>query len=356
MNTTALIMAGGRGERFWPKSRKTLPKQFLSLTDDGKTMIQLTVERISSMVKLEDVYIATNKDYKRLVLDQLPGLPEQNVLCEPVGRNTAPCIGLGAMHISKKYDDAMMLVLPSDHQIKFNKMFLRILQDACDVAENGCNLVTIGITPDYPEIGYGYIKFDPQSTEGHAYKVDRYVEKPSLEVAKEYLASEEYLWNSGMFIWKVSSILKNMQKLMPNMYQGLKLIQAAIDTDEEGAVLEKEFTALESQSIDYGIMEKAEDIYILPGTFGWDDVGSWLAVERIKKTNEFGNIVNGNIITVNTNNCIIQGDKKLIATVGLDNMIVVDTNDATLICAKEHAGEIKKVLENLKICNRDEYI
>lgn len=356
MNTTALIMAGGRGERFWPKSRKTLPKQFLSLTDDGKTMIQLTVERISSMVKLEDVYIATNKDYKRLVLDQLPGLPEQNVLCEPVGRNTAPCIGLGAMHISKKYDDAMMLVLPSDHQIKFNKMFLRTLQDAFDVAEKGCNLVTIGITPDYPETGYGYIKFDPQCTEGHAYKVDRFVEKPSLEVAKEYLASEEYLWNSGMFIWKVSSILKNMQKFMPNMYQGLKQIQAAIGTDEEGAVLEKEFTALESQSIDYAIMEKAEDIYILPGAFGWDDVGSWLAVERIKKTNEFGNIVNGNIITVNTNNCIIQGDKKLIATVGLDNMIVVDTDDATLICAKEHAGEIKKVLENLKICNRDEYI
>jgi len=356
MNITALIMAGGRGERFWPKSRKIMPKQFLSLTDDGKTMIQLTVERILSMVKLEDVYIATNKDYKRLVLDQLPGLPEQNVLCEPVGRNTAPCIGLGAMHISKKYDDAMMLVLPSDHQIKFNKMFLRTLQDACDVAEKDSNLVTIGITPDYPETGYGYIKFDPLRMEGHAYKVDRFVEKPSLEVAKEYLASEEYLWNSGMFIWKVSSILKNMQKLLPNMYQGLKQIQAVIGTGEESAVLEKEFTAIESQSIDYGIMEKAENIYILPGTFGWDDVGSWLAVERIKKTNEFGNIVNGNIITVNTNNCIIQGDKKLVATVGLDNMIVIDTDDATLICAKEHAGEIKKVLENLKICNRDEYI
>jgi len=356
MNITALIMAGGRGERFWPKSRKIMPKQFLSLTDDGKTMIQLTVERILSMVKLEDVYIATNKDYKRLVLDQLPGLPEQNVLCEPVGRNTAPCIGLGAMHISKKYDDAMMLVLPSDHQIKFNKMFLRTLQDACDVAEKDSNLVTIGITPDYPETGYGYIKFDPLCMEGHAYKVDRFVEKPSLEVAKEYLALEEYLWNSGMFIWKVSSILKNMQKLLPNMYQGLKQIQAVIGTGEESAVLEKEFTAIESQSIDYGIMEKAENIYILPGTFGWDDVGSWLAVERIKKTNEFGNIVNGNIITVNTNNCIIQGDKKLVATVGLDNMIVIDTDDATLICAKEHAGEIKKVLENLKICNRDEYI
>lgn len=356
MNTTALIMAGGRGERFWPKSRKSMPKQFLSLTDDGKTMIQLTVERISSLVKLEDVYIATNRDYKNLVLEQLPGLPEENVLCEPVGRNTAPCIGLGAVHIAKKYDDAMMFVLPSDHLIKFNKMFIRTLQDACDVAEKNSNLVTIGITPDYPETGYGYIKFDSHVTEGRAYKVDRFVEKPNLEVAKEYLATEEYLWNSGMFIWKVSSILKNIQKFMPETYERLIRIQDAIGTETAEHILEKEFAALESQSIDYGIMEKADDIYILPGTFGWDDVGSWLAVERIKKTNEFGNVVDGNIITVNTHNCVIQGSHKLIATVGMEDMIVVDTEDATLICSKDHAGDIKKVLENLKICNREEYI
>ncbi len=356
MNTTALIMAGGRGERFWPKSRKNMPKQFLSLTDDGKTMIQLTVERISSIVKLEDIYVSTNKDYKSLVLKQLPGLPEKNVLCEPVGRNTAPCIGLGAIHIAKKYDDAMMFVLPSDHLIKFNNMFLRTLQDASEVAENGDNLVTIGIAPDYPETGYGYIKFDPEIILGRSYKVDRFVEKPNLEAAKEYLATEEYLWNSGMFVWKISSILKNMQKFMPDTYEALKRIQDTIETEQEETVLEKEFFGIQSQSIDYGIMEKAEDIYILPGTFGWDDVGSWLAVERIKKSNEFGNVVNGNIITVNTNNCVIQGEKKLIATVGLEDMIIVDTEDATLICAKDHAGDIKKVLENLKICNREEYI
>lgn len=356
MITTALIMAGGRGERFWPKSRKNMPKQFLSLTDDGKTMIQLTVERISPLVRLEDVYIATNRDYKDLVLEQIPGLPEENVLCEPVGRNTAPCIGLGAVHIAKKYKDAMMFILPSDHLIKFNKMFLRTLQDACDVADKNGNLVTIGITPDYPETGYGYIKFDSHETEGRAYKVDRFVEKPNLEVAKEYLATEEYLWNSGMFIWKVSSILKNIQKFMPEAYEGLSRIQSAIGTENEEHILEKEFTALQPQSIDYGIMEKADDIYILPGTFGWDDVGSWLAVERIKKTNEFGNVVDGNIITVNTHNCVIQGSQKLIATVGMEDMIVVDTEDATLICSKDHAGDIKKVLENLKICNREEYI
>lgn len=356
MKITALIMAGGRGERFWPKSRRSLPKQFLEITDDGKTMIQLTVERISPLVDMKDIFIATNKDYKKLVLKQLPEIPEENILCEPVGRNTAPCIGLGAMHISSKYEDALMLVLPSDHQIKFNKMYLTALNDACQVAEKGENLVTIGIMPDYPETGYGYIKFNTHDMDGRAYKVERFVEKPSLEVAKEYLATEEYLWNSGMFIWKVSSILKNMEKLMPETYAGLTRIKSAIGTENQEITLEQEFVKMEAQSIDYGIMEKARNIYILPGMFGWDDVGSWLALERIKKTNEFGNVVDGNIITVDTQNCIIQGTKKLIATVGMKDMIVVDTEDAMLICAKDSTGSIKKVLENLKICNRDEYL
>lgn len=356
MKKTALIMAGGRGERFWPKSRKKMPKQFLSLTDDGKTMIQLTVERIRYMVDVEDIYISTNREYRDLVTEQLPEIPEENILCEPVGRNTAPCIGLGAVCIQKKYEDAIMIVLPSDHLIKYNKMFLRTLTDASVVAEKGDNLITIGITPDYPESGYGYIKFDPDVSDGHAYAVERFVEKPSLEVAKEYLETEEYLWNSGMFVWKVSSILKNIQMLLPNMYQGLMKIKESIGTPEAESVLEKEFTAFTSESIDYGVMEKAKNIYIVPGTFGWDDVGSWLAVGRIKKSNENGNVVSGNIITIQSKNNIIQGDKKLIATVGIENLIIVDTEDATLICDKDSVADVKKVLENLKICNRDEYI
>ena len=356
MKVTALIMAGGRGERFWPRSRRNLPKQFLSLTDDGRTMIQLTVERILPLVDIEDIYIATNKDYRQLALEQLPGIPEENILCEPIGRNTAPCIGLGAVHIAKKYEDAIMLVLPSDHLIKFTKMYQTTLRDACRVAEGGTNLVTIGIMPDYPETGYGYIKFDAKEPEGRAYRVDRFVEKPSLEAAKEYLAAEEYLWNSGQFIWKVSSILKNMKQYMPDTYSRLLRIQEAIGTPEQEMVLDKEFREMESQSIDYGIMEKAKDIFILPGAFGWDDVGSWLAVGRIKKTNELGNVVDGNIITVNTKNCIIQGGRKLIAAVGLRDLIIVDTEDATLICEKDYTGDIKTVLENLKICNRDEYL
>ena len=263
MKKTALIMAGGKGERFWPRSRVNLPKQFLSLTDDGKTMIQLTVERISPLVDIKDVYIATNANYKELVKQQLPGLPEENILCEPIGRNTAPCIGLGAVHVASKYDDAVMIVLPSDHLIKHNDIFKDTFVNACDIAEKGENLVTVGITPNYPETGYGYIKY---------------------------------------------------------------------------------------------IMEKASDIYTLAGNFGWDDVGSWLAVGRIKENDSEGNVVNGNVVTVNTQNCVIEGADKLIATVGLRDMIVVDTKDATLISTKENAGEIKKVLAKLREEGKNQYL
>lgn len=356
MKKTALIMAGGRGERFWPKSRKSMPKQFLSLTGDGKTMIQLTVERILPLVDMEDIFIVTNRDYRELVKEQLPSLPVDNILCEPVGRNTAPCIGLGAIHIAKKYGDAVMFVLPSDHMLKYGTIFLNTLSDAAEIAEKDENLVTIGITPDYPETGYGYIKFQPERTLGRAFAVERFVEKPDLETAKAYLETEQYLWNSGMFTWKVSTILHNLEQFLPEIYAGLIHIQNSIGTDEEEAVLEQEFSAFESVSIDYGVMEKAKNIYILSGSFGWDDVGSWLAVGRIRKSNEFGNVISGNAVTVDTRECIIQGEDKLIATVGLEDVIVVDTKDALLICHKDHAGDIKKVLENLKICNRTEYL
>lgn len=356
MKKTALIMAGGRGERFWPKSRRGMPKQFLSLTDDAKTMIQLTVERILPLVEMEDIFIATNRDYKDIVRQQLPELPEENILCEPVGRNTAPCIGLGAVHIAKKYGDALMMVLPSDHLVKYTSLFLNTMSDACSVAEQGPNLVTLGISPDSPETGYGYIKFIPDKTVGRAFEVERFVEKPNLETAKAYIATEQYLWNSGMFIWKVSTILDNLKQFLPETHAGLMKIQAAIGAADEQQVLEHEFQNFRSVSIDYGVMEKAKNIYILAGAFGWDDVGSWLAVGRIRKSNEFGNVLNGNTVTVDTKNTLIQGGEKLIAAVGLDNIIIVDTEDALLICEKSHAGDIKKVIENLQICNRVEYL
>lgn len=356
MKKTALIMAGGKGERFWPRSRVNLPKQFLSLTDDGKTMIQLTVERISPLVDIEDVYIATNANYKELVKQQLPGIPEENILCEPIGRNTAPCIGLGAVHVASKYDDAVMIVLPSDHLIKSNDIFKDTFVDACKIAEEGSNLVTVGITPNYPETGYGYIKYNKDNKEGNSYSVEKFVEKPDLETAKEYLVDGSYLWNSGMFVWKVSTILDCFKQFMTSTYDGLMKIKASVGQADEQKVLEEEFPNLESQSVDYGIMEKASDIYTLAGNFGWDDVGSWLAVGRIKENDSLGNVINGNVVAVNTENCVIEGAEKLIATVGLRDMIVVDTKDATLISTKENAGEIKKVLAKLRESGKTEYL
>jgi mannose-1-phosphate guanylyltransferase len=356
MQKTALIMAGGRGERFWPRSRKNMPKQFLSLTEDGKTMIQQTVERILPAVNIEDIYISTNKIYKHLVREQLPEIPEKNILCEPVGRNTAPCIGLGAVHMAREYGDAVMIVLPSDHLIKYNKIFINTMNDACEIAAEGENLITIGITPTYPETGYGYIKFNTDEIKGRAYKVDKFVEKPDLETAKSYLESEQYFWNSGMFVWKVSTILKNLKNCLPDIAAGLERIGAVIGTAEENDVLEREFRRFKSESVDYGVMEKSGNIYTLTGAFGWDDVGSWLALGRLKMPNEFGNVISGNVITVDTKNTIIQSEDKLIAAIGLEDLIIVDTKDALMVCDKNSVGDIKKVIESLKICNRTEYL
>lgn len=359
MIKTALIMAGGRGERFWPRSRRSMPKQFLSLTGDGITMIQHTVSRILPLVDMENIYVSTNQEYFDLVVQQLPDIPKENILCEPVARNTAPCIALAAVHINKKHPDALMMVLPSDHLIKYNDIFVYTLKDACEIAESNDNLVTVGITPTQPETGYGYIKFFHERQnigKSTAYLVESFVEKPSLDRAKEYLSSGLYLWNSGMFVWKVSTILQNLLTLQNDIHERVCRIGDAIGTPEYDKVLSREFNSIKSVSIDYGIMEKADNIYVLPGSFGWDDVGSWLALERINKTDDFNNVVSGDVITIDTKNSIIQGGNKLISIVGVNNLVVVDTDDALLICNKDDTGSIKKVIENLRICNRSEYI
>lgn len=357
MKITAVIMAGGRGERFWPKSRNNFPKQFLSLTTDGETMIQKTVSRLSSLVDIEDIFVVTNANYVDIVKIQIPDMPAENILAEPAARNTAPCIGLAAAVIQKKYDDAIMLVLPADHLIKFNQMYIDTLRQAISVAEHGSNLVTIGITPTYPETGYGYIHFGKdEDVPAGVYNVRRFVEKPNIELAKEYVGSGEYLWNSGMFTWKASSIMSNLDKFMPDMTEGLAKIKESFGTDSFNDVLKQVFPTFKSESVDFGIMERATGIYTIPGNFGWDDVGNWLALERINKTNEYGNMVQGDVISIKTKNSIINGNKKLIATVGIEDLIIVDTDDALLICAKDSTQDVKKIIENLKICNRNELL
>lgn len=346
MKTTAVIMAGGRGERFWPKSRNSRPKQFLSLTSDGQTMIQKTVNRLRPLVDAEDIYIVTNSAYIGLVKDQLPEIPEENILAEPCARNTAPCIAFASAVISRKYDDAVMLVLPSDHLIGFEDMYISTLKKAIEVSLVGKNLVTIGITPNYPETGYGYINFGSES--GNAYAVDRFVEKPDLATAKEYLASGKYLWNSGMFVWKISSIMADLKAFMPDIYEGALRIGEAFGTDSYNEVLEREFTAFTSESIDFGIMEKASDIYTIPGSFGWDDVGNWLAVERINEVDDAKNYIEGNVISVGSERTTICGGKRLIAAVGVEDIIIVDTDDAVLVCSKNSTQDVKKVIAKLK--------
>lgn len=358
MKTAALIMAGGRGERFWPKSRKKLPKQFLCLMDTNRTMLQSTVDRILPLVKMEDVYIATNKDYKKLVQEQLPDLPEENILCEPMAKNTAPCIGWGAVAIRKKYDDALMLVLPSDHQIMQPHLFRSVLKNALQVAEKSDSLVTLGISPTTPDTGYGYIQYDQESHElpQSVFPVKRFVEKPDLDTARKYLSSGEYLWNSGMFIWKASAILKEMERYLPENTALLYRIEKAMGTAEQEMEIQECFEEMKAISIDYGVMEKSNNVYVIPSSFGWDDVGSWLAVERMNTVNDAENVIKGDVVTVNSKRCIVQGEERTIAMIGLEDIIIVDTKDALLVCAKDSANEIKKVVEILRAVNRTELL
>lgn len=354
MKITAVIMAGGRGERFWPKSRNNRPKQFLSLTSDGETMIQKTVKRLSPLVSAEDIFIVTNAAYADLVNDQLPDVPRENILCEPCARNTAPCIAFAAAIIQKKYGDAMMLVLPSDHLIGYENIYIKTLQTAIRTAEEGNNLVTIGITPAYPETGYGYINFGKEA--GDAYEVERFVEKPDLPTAKKYLASGKYLWNSGMFVWKASAIMYNMKQFMPEIHDGAVRIGDSYGTDSYEETLIKEFTAFTSESVDFGIMEKASDIYTIPGSFGWDDVGSWLAVERINETDDKKNYFDGDVIAVDSERTTVCGGKRLVAAIGTIDIVIVDTDDVLLVCSKNNTQDVKKVIAQLKEHGRNDLV
>lgn len=358
MKITAVIMAGGCGERFWPRSRKHLPKQFLSLTADGETMIQKTVKRLLPLVQPEDVFIVTNKQYLPLVREQLSNIPEQNLLAEPEAKNTAPCVALAAAVVRARYEDAVMLVLPSDHLIRYEDMYLDTLNQAIRVAEQSDCLVTVGITPTYPETGYGYIKF-MRSQPGEApgvYRVECFKEKPDLDTAKQYLASRRYLWNSGMFVWRSSVILEQFRLYMPAIFDGAERLTAAADTPAFSETLEACFHAFPSESIDFGILEKASNIYTIPGSFGWDDVGSWLALERINPTDANGNVLSGDVVTVDTASTTICGGKRLIAAIGLENLIVVDADDALLICAKDSAQHVKQVLVQLRKQHREDVI
>ena len=354
---TAVIMAGGRGERFWPMSRLRCPKQFLPLTGDGETMLQKTVRRISGLVPPEQIYIVTNAEYMSLVQAQLPDIPEANLLAEPAPRNTAPCITLAAAVIRKRLGDATMLVLPADHLVRHEEICTDVLCRAAAAAEETDSLVTIGITPTYPETGYGYIAFSrAKDLPRGVYHVDSFKEKPDLETARGYVNSGSYLWNSGMFVWRTDVFLDAVRQHLPAAYAIAEEIESACDTEDFDAVVQKRFPDMPAISVDFGILEKTERLCTIPGSFGWDDVGSWPALRRVAKTDTNGNYRDGDIITIGTKNCVFSGREKLIAAVGLDNIVVVDTEDALLVCDMDAAQNIKKITEMLREQGRGELL
>lgn len=356
----ALIMAGGRGERFWPLSTDERPKQFLKLLGE-ESMIQMTVERLKTKMPIDRIFIVTGEIYKDLVMEQLPELPERNIILEPVGRNTAPCIALSALYIKQIHKDAVIAVLPSDHLIKDDKGFLDIIEAGGEfVSKNSEAIVTIGISPDRPETGYGYIKFSKEyikeAKESDAavdiasvkvLPVEAFVEKPSKEKAAQYLKEGNYLWNAGMFIWSAENILKLTKSHLSDTYNILK----TIDTTSRDAFVRdcfEKYPLVDNISVDYGIMEKAESIYVIPGDFGWDDVGSWFAVERYSDKDEDENVHKGEVKSIDSKgNMVISGGKPIVI-VGAENLLVVESDEMIFVCSKEHINNLKDIKKKVQ--------
>ncbi|MBP5242938.1 MAG: NTP transferase domain-containing protein [Clostridia bacterium] len=354
MQTYGVIMAGGGGTRFWPLSRKQTPKQLLNLS--GKEiMVNETIDRLSQVAENKNIFIVTNATQVEKMKEVTTGrvLPE-NILSEPSARNTAACIGYAAMKIAQTYGDGIMVITPSDAYIKDNAAYAAVLKDAIKEAETTDKLVTVGITPTFPATGYGYIQF--KNTVGQAKPVLKFVEKPNLEKAKEYLASGEYVWNSGMFIWKASVILNKFKTLLPDIYQDLQAIAQDFGTAQEAETLNKIYPQIRSISIDYGVMEKSDDISVVPGEFGWNDVGSWDMLGVLHDADGNNNIAVGDPLVLESKNSIVYSSGKLVSVVGVDNLVVVETPDAIMVCPKDKAQDVKKIVEKLQEQKRRELL
>ena len=350
METFAVVMAGGRGRRFWPFSREKTPKQFLPLQGD-KSMLQSTVDRIRPLISGDKIYTVVSKGQAKMARKILADIPEDNIIEEPVGKDTALCVGLGAILCKNRNPDSIQIVLPADHLILDEAQFREILSLGCRVAEETDSLVTLGIRPSRPETGYGYIQFETAGLPPYqetVHKVRTFAEKPNLETAERFLQSGDFVWNSGVFIWKVSSILREFEQSLPEMYEGLMEIERNIGGHKFQRTLRNVYSQLKSISVDYGIMEKANDVIVIEGDFGWSDMGSWEEIYRMGIKDRNDNVIIGNNIAHNSKGNLIHGGKRLIATVGLENFVIVDTDDVLLICRRDHTQEIKEVVDGLK--------
>ena len=356
----AVIMAGGKGTRFWPKSRERMPKHLLDIVSE-RTIIQETIDRILPLIPAENILIVTGLSHADELMKQAPQIPEENIIIEPVGRNTAPCIGLAALHIKRKSPDAVMVVLPADHLINDAARFCHLLSIAAEMAGRGDCLLTIGIKPTFPETGYGYIEQGSlkATIKGEdIYAVKSVREKPALEQANAFLEKGGFYWNSGMFLWRVDAIVSAIEQYLPDIHEGLLRIEKSIGTDREKEVVDRVYRDIKPISIDYGVMEKADNVLLIRGDFGWSDMGSWDSLWEVSEKDENGNAahVQGLFVGVDAKNTLIHSPRKLVALVGVEDLIVVETEDSLLICKRGRSQDVKKVVEILEVNNMKEYL
>ncbi len=360
MTMYAVIMAGGFGKRFWPWSRSKTPKQFLKLFGD-ETMIQRTARRLFPIIPPEKTFVVTTKDQKSKIAQQLPELNVDNIISEPFGRDTAPCIGLAAVHISNiaEESDPIQIVLPADHLIVDEEKFRNSLLAGAEFSSKNDCITTIGIEPSRPETGYGYIQRDGSEIEfsGQSiYKVKTFAEKPNPETAKRFVQSGDFLWNSGIFIWKTSTIFNEISNSLPDLYDGLQKIKTAFGKSNQNRIITTVYRQIRPISIDYGVMEKSTNDHVIKGQFGWSDVGSWEEFYKQGEKDVDGNVIRGLSILKKSKNNLIYGDKKLIAAVGLKDLIVIDTPDILLLCNRKNSQDVKLLVDYLHKNDMKKYL
>lgn len=357
----AMIMAGGGGTRFWPRSRSARPKQFLTFSGD-RTLLQSTLDRIEVQVPRERTWVITGGAHREQAISQLPELDANRIVGEPMGRDTAACIGLGAALIAKENPEAIMIVMPADHAIEPVQEFRRAVHAAEQFAESHPKaLITFGIQPTYPATGYGYIqRGEPigQRQNVGAYRVQRFKEKPRFDVAEKYVASGEYYWNSGIFVWKVSAILDELQTHKPKLMDGIRRIAAAWGTSRQEEVFRTEYDKAEKISIDFAVLEHAREVIVVQAPYQWDDVGSWLALERRNPQDADGNTVQARHLGIKTSKCVIVSDPEhLIATIGVTDLLIIQDGNATLIANRKEEGTVKEIVDALKkMADGDKYL
>jgi len=358
MNVYAVIMAGGSGTRFWPLSREMTPKQVLSIMGTGN-LLRDTIDRLDGLIDREHLLVVTSRQQLEVIAPHLQDLDEANILIEPTPRNTAPCIGLAAIHIHRIDPDGIMLVLPSDHRITDTAAFQRIVRIGIEVVREKDPLVTFGIPPTRPETGYGYVQFDLNSngSREEVYRVKTFAEKPGPETARRFVKAGDFFWNSGIFLWSARRILAEMGEHLPEQYEQLRKIEKAYAGNDYEKRLTGFYNRIKPISIDYGIMEVAtSSIFMLKGDFGWSDVGSWDELYRILPKGARGNVNVGKTVAIDANNNLLYSQGKITAVIGLDNILVVNTPDATLICPLNRAQDVKLVVEKLRREGKKEYL